>query len=99
MSFSVGGVIAGGVTTGLAGAAGVRASAGGSTGSAKSGDFTTGGAIVGTVTGGDPDLVETGCGVGIVSTGGSVVDAGEVVFGLEGVADAGIVADGIPAAG
>jgi hypothetical protein len=99
MSFIVGGVMAGGATTGVVGIAGALASAGGNTGKDKSGAFTAGGVIVGTAIGGEPDVDETGWGVGIGSTGGRLVEAGEAVLGFDGVAETGIVADGIPAAG
>lgn len=101
-SFIVGGtmVMDGGATTAAGGVAGERDSAGDKTGKDKSGVFTIGGAIVGTVLGVEPDVDETGCGVGIGSTGGKLVEAGVVVLGLVGdVADAGIVAEGIPAPG
>jgi hypothetical protein len=105
----VGGVIAGGATTGATGADGARDSAGGRTGKDRSGVLTAGGAIVGTVFGDEPDDDETGCGVGSGSIGGKLVEAGVVVLGFvadvetgiveDGTVGDGIVAEGIPAAG
>ena len=83
-SFIVGGVmvIDGGATTVTGGGAGARDSDGGSTGEDKSGVFTSDGVIVGTVFGVAPDVDETGCGVGIGSTGGKLVEAGVTVLDL-----------------
>lgn len=90
-------LMVGGATTGDEGVAGARDSAGDRTGRDKSGAFTTGGAIVGNVFGVEPDDDETGCGVGIGSTGGKFFVAGGMDLVDGGLV--GKVAEGIPAPG